>query len=99
MRIAYEHMQDFIRSNPGSKGAKLFEGYCKRLEWIYKDLNTHPFLSDEVRAGINREWNSDCYATDAIKEKVALLDPEQRELVEVMVDAMLNGEEIKIEQI
>lgn len=99
IRIAHYHLKDFIRSNQGSKGAKLFEGYCSRLEWIYKDLLTHPFLSDLVRAGVKREWNSDCYATDAIKEKVALLEPTQREVLENLIDALLKGEQIQIETI
>lgn len=99
IRQSYDHLQDFIRSNKGSKGAKLFEGYCKRLEWIYKDLQAHPFLTDEVREGIKHEWNSDVFSPDAIKDKVALLTPDKRELIEALADALLKGEQIQIEQI
>jgi len=36
------------------------------------------------------------FAVPAILEKVALLTPEQREIIEATLDAMINGEVVKI---
>lgn len=96
MRQAYEHFESFQREYPASKGAALMKNYNTKLEWVYKDLATHPFLPDVVRNGINKEWNSDVFAVPAISEQVALLAPEQRAFVERLIEAMLNGEEIQM---
>lgn len=96
MRQAYDHFESFEREHPGSRGAKLMRQYAGKLNWIRTDLITHPFLTDEVREGIKTEWNSDVFSVPAIAENIALLRPEQRELIETLIDAMLRGEEINI---
>ena len=98
MKQAFEHFASFQREHPNTKGDKLFKQYNSKLEWIYTDLKTHPFLTDEVRQGITNEWESDVFAIPAIAEQVSLLNPQQRELVETIVESMLNGEEIKFEK-
>lgn len=95
LRQAFEHFGSFQREHPASKGSKTFKNYNLKLEWIYTDLYSNPFLTDEVRAGIKREWNSDVFSVDAINEKVALLSPEKREMVETVIDGLLKGEVIK----
>lgn len=99
IRQALEHFESFQREYPETKGAKLFKGYGSRLEWIVKDLITHPLLTDEVRKGVRQEWESDVFSVPAINEKVALLNPEQRETVEAIIDSMLSGEEVVIKDI
>lgn len=96
IKQAHEHFKSFTREHPGTKGAKLMDGYCNRLAWFPNDLITHPALPESVREGIKQEWNSDVFALPALFEKIPLLNPEQRELVEKMVDAMLQGEEITV---
>jgi len=96
MRQAYDHFQSFEREHPGSRGAALMKQYAGKLHWIRTDLITHPFLTHEVREGIKAEWNSDVFTVPAITQKIALLRPEQRELIETLIDAMLKGEEINI---
>ena len=98
MRQVFEFMESFERDHPNSKGAVLFAKYKAKLEWIYRDLVTNPHLTDPVREGIKKEWNSDVFAVPAINEKVPLLNPEQRDLVENIIDALLKGEQIKIEK-
>ena len=71
----------------------------KRAEWIVKDLITLPVLPQTVRDGIKAEWQSDVFTVDAISEKTALLNPEQRENIETLIDYMLKGETIKVEQL
>ena len=99
LRQAKEHFYNFQLEHPNTKGAILFSGYERRLDWIYKDLITHPLLTDEVREGVKQEWESDVFSVPAINEKVALLNPQQREAIEEIIDQMLSGQEIVIRDI
>ena len=96
LRMAEEQYEDFIRELPGSKGAILFKSYIKKIRWIYSDILTYPYINEEVKSGIKKEIESDVFAIPAINEKVALLTPEQREIIEESIDAMLAGIEVKI---
>jgi hypothetical protein len=96
LRMAKEFFESFRRDYPSSRGDKLFGSYINKVEFIYKDMISYPHLNDEVRDGIRAEWQSDVFAVPALFEKIPLLNPEQRELIETTIDAMLNGEEIKI---
>lgn len=99
IRQAKEHFDSFQREHPSTKGAVLFGGYSKKLDWIVKDLVTHPLLTDEIREGVKQEWESDVFSVPAINEKVALLNPEQRELIEEIIDQMISGQEVIIRDI
>ena len=96
LKMAQEHFADFRREFPTSAGAKLFNKYEKRIEWIFSDFLTHPYLDDEVREGVKQEINSDVFCVPAITEKVSLLNPAQREMIEMLIDAALAGEEFQI---
>jgi hypothetical protein len=96
LKMAKEHYEDFVREYPESSGARLFISHLNKINWIFKDTITHPHISQEVRNGIKREILSDVFAVPAINEKVALLTPQQREIIEETIDAMLAGEEVKI---
>lgn len=96
-RMSYEHFTSFELDHPGTKGANLFKQYKARIEWIVKDMITHPLLPKQVTDGIKKEWESDVFAIPAIEEKIALLNPEQRETVELMIDQILKGETITVE--
>ena len=96
LRMSKEFFEDYMRSNPGSRGESMFKNYVKRFDWVITDMLSHPFLPATVIDGIRKEWNSDVFAVPAIAEKIALLRPEQREMMEEVIDAMLNGEEISI---
>ena len=82
---AFEHFDSFRREYPGSAGDRVFKNYNQKLEWIARDLISHPFLSKEVREGVSNEWDSDVFAIPAITEKIALLNPVQREIIEKMI--------------
>jgi hypothetical protein len=96
LKMAQEQFQDFCRQFPNSQGERLFKTYVSKIDWIFKDIITHPFLTDEVRLGIKKEIESDVFAVPAILEKIALLKPEQREIIEDVIDAYISGETIKI---
>jgi len=96
LKMAQEQFQDFCRQFPNSQGERLFKTYVSKIDWIFKDIISHPFLTDEVRLGIKKEIESDVFAVPAILEKIALLKPEQREIIEDVIDAYISGETIKI---
>lgn len=96
LNMAKQHMESFTLDNPGTKGANLFALYVKRINWIFNDLFTNPFLPDVVRAGIKKEVESDCFSVPAITEKIALLSPEQRELLEDVIDNVLAGDMLMV---
>ena len=98
LRMADEFMQDFIREFPASKGAFIFKGYTKRINWILRDIVTYPMFGDEVREGVRKELKGDVLAIPAIYEKIPLLNPEQRDALESVIDSVLAGEIIEIIQ-
>ena len=96
LKMAQEQFEDFRRQFPDTKGEKLFKTYSDKTSWMFKDIITHPFITEEVRTGIKKEIDSDVFAVPAIVEKVALLTPEQREIIEDVIDAYVSGETVKI---
>ena len=97
IRMADDHLQSFINEHPGSRGAKLFSDYRKKIAWILRDIKSHPFLPEKVIAGLRNEIDSDVFAVPAISEKIALVPPDKREKLEAIIDAVLNGEELNVE--
>jgi hypothetical protein len=98
IKMAGEHLESFCRDYSGSKGAKLLASYKSKVDWIKKDLLTHPFFPENVREGIRAELNSDVFAVPAINEKIALLNPQQREVVEDLIDTVLSGADLTVER-
>jgi len=96
LRMSQEHFEDFIRQNPESRGERLFKTYISRLKWIMNDIQTYPYFTQDTRDSIKDEIESDIFAVPAINEKISLLNPTQREMIEETIDAMLAGEEVKI---
>lgn len=99
LKMGQEQFLDFCRQYPDSKGERLFKNCSKKIDGIFTDIITHPMLTQEVRDGIKNEIKSDVFAVPAILEKVALLNPDQRDLIESAIDAMLEGIEVKIKDI
>ncbi len=99
LRQAHEQFSSFQREYPGSKGARIFGGYNKNIQRIVLDLITIPSLTDEVRDGVRAEWNSDVFVVPAIAEKSSLLNPEQRDMIEAAIDKMLDGKNVRFEEI
>jgi len=97
LKLAMEYFEDFQRQHPATKGATLFKVYCGKINWMLNDLITHPALPEVVREGIKKEINSDLLAIPAIAEKIALLKPESREAVEDLIETILGGAELIIE--
>jgi hypothetical protein len=96
LKQADEFMNDFIRQAPNTRGAVIFDGYSRKIRWILRDILTFPYFTDDVRAGIKNEIESDAFAVEAIHDKIPLLNPEQRAMLEELVGDMLAGKTIEI---
>jgi hypothetical protein len=94
LRMAKEHFQDLQREMPDTLGSRMGKKYEGKIDWIYQDFITIPLFPNEVREGIRNEWKSDVFAVPAINEKVTLLDPEFREMLESVIAENLAGEDI-----
>jgi len=68
-----------------------------RIELLKDNFLTHLSFDfpREVKDGINNEWQSDVLAIDNIYNLLHLLTPEKRELVETIIEALLNNENIE----
>lgn len=97
LRICAEYMDDIVRQYPGSRAAVLFEGYSKKIKWILRDILTYTYFNEEIRDGIKKEVESDPLTYRAIMERVSLLTPDQRNLLEFVVEDLINGKQIKIQ--
>jgi hypothetical protein len=96
VKIADEFMNDFVRAAPNTRGAVIFTDYSRKLKWILRDIVTFPYFDDEVRKGIKAEIESDAFAVEAIHDKIPLLNPEQRAMLEELVEDMVAGKTIEI---
>lgn len=99
LKFAKEHWEDHIRQHgKDTNGGRLFTKYLQKIDWILMDFKTSPLFPQLVRDGLREEINADVFALPAIHEKIQLLPPKGREMVEAMIDALLKGEEIILEQ-
>ena len=96
LKMAQEQFDDYCRQYPKTRGADLFGTYSKKIDWIFRDIVTHPFFTKETVDMIKNELKGDPYLVPAIIEKVELLNQGQREIVEDLIDAYISGETVKI---
>lgn len=96
LRIAKDCFQNVQREMKGGLGETKGKRYERQINDIYTDFISTPQFPKEVRDGVRTEWNSDVFAVSAIAEKIALIPPDKREMIETLIDSLLNGEEIFI---
>jgi len=96
LKQADEFINDFIRQAPNTRGSVIFSMYSKKIRWILTDILTFPYFTDEVRVGIKKEIESDAFGVEAIHDKIPLLSPDQRAMLEELVGDMLDGKTIEI---
>ncbi len=96
LRIAKHYWDDYRRELKSTPGANLLRNYVNRIDWIYNDLITYPLFTEEIRQGIKKEWNSDTFVVPAVMDKLAFLNPEQRLIIENIMDLMIAGEQIEL---
>ena len=96
VKIADEFMSDFVRAAPNTRGAVIFKDYSRRLQWILRDIVTYPYFDPLVRQGIKCDIESDAFSVGAINDLIPLLNPEQREMIENLIEDVLKGKTIEV---
>jgi hypothetical protein len=99
LRMAEDNFISFINEHPNSKGARVFQGYNQRIQWIFRDLITNPNFDEDVRNGIKTELESDILAVPEIYHKISMIPPNLREAVEFVIERILAGEELHVEHV
>lgn len=96
LKLADEYAKDFVRLAPGTRGATIFANYSLKLNWILRDVVTYPHFGNDVREGMRKEIASDAFSYDSLTEKMALLNPDQREELDELLSDILKGKTIEI---
>lgn len=99
LKMAKEYCDDFIRQYPNTRGSVKFVEYTRRFAWVFNDIITYPHFGEDVREGIKREIEADAFSYNSLVEKMALLNPTQREMLEDVIEMLLKGETIKVEKL
>lgn len=97
MKISKEYFDDFARNHPDTKGASMCRNYSKKIEWFLNDMLTNPGFDDRVRGLLRKERDIDPLLNLAFIEKVSQIKPDQRHLIEDLLDTVLSGAELQIE--
>ena len=96
LKLAKEYFLDVIRQHPGTKGSRLCKVYSDKIDWIFRDLVTMPGFDKSSVEGIKEELKTDAFVMPALMEKIATLRPDQRSILEDVVDLILKGESIEL---
>ena len=92
-----DYMLSFMRDHPASRLAKNCRVWLGKINWLEADIITSPAFDDQTRLALKYELNADVFAMDAIVEKLAHLNPDQRLQIEQVVDLVAGGNTLKIE--
>lgn len=92
LNYARHYAEDAKRQQSSHEGNVFWKKYIDKIEWMFNDFKTYPRFSQEVRNGVQKEWDSDVFTVASINEKIALLNPEQREQIEAVLDKVLKKE-------
>ena len=92
INIAKQYFEDVRLGTSGGIKA-IFNQYIQKCEWIITNV-THR-LKEENKKAIEDELKQSI-TFEAINDKLILLDNEQRDCVESLIDAIINGEKVEI---
>ena len=90
VKKAKEFAEDFNRAIK----KPILKNYINRLDYILNDFKSSILFPDDVRNAVRDEIESDVLVVDAIVDRIRLLNPPQREVIELIMDKIIAGEEI-----
>lgn len=96
---ARDYMLSFMRDHPASRLGRNCKVWLGKINWLEADIITSPAFDDQTRLALKHELGGDVFAIDAIAEKLAHLNPDQRLQVEKVIDLVADGNSVKIEVI
>lgn len=95
LKQAKQYFESFSREmGGGTAGDKLAKVVLGKIDFSIRELVTFPHFPTPVVHELKKEIDGDNFMVQAIAEKAYRLREDQREMVELMVDSMLAGEEI-----
>jgi hypothetical protein len=71
-------------------GKMLLIGYLTKLNWVLDSFVTCCLWSDSLRDAIRKDMASDPLTSEAIFEKIDYLAPNDREMVEDLIDRLIS---------
>lgn len=93
INIAKQYFED-VRLGTSGEVKMVFNQYIQKCDWIMDNLKHR--LTEENRKNLEAELN-DSISFEAINDKLVRLDSNQRLLLESIIDSLIKGEEIKVE--
>lgn len=93
INIAKQYFED-VRLGTSGEVKMVFNQYIQKCDWIMDNLKHR--LTEENRKNLEAELN-DSISFEAINDKLVRLDSNQRLLLESIIDGLIKGEEIKVE--
>lgn len=97
LQLAKELFDDARRQDPGTIAASVSKKYADKIDWMKRDLTSHPQLPAQVMHNFMVEMADDILFPAAIAEKVLQLPLELRSDFEKVLDMMLAGERITMQ--
>jgi len=94
INIAKQYFEDVRMGTFGDVKA-IFNQYILKCEWVINNV-THR-LKDENKKAIEKELK-ESMTFEAINDKLILLDNKQRDYVEKLIEAIINGDKINVEK-
>ena len=92
INIAKLYFED-VKFSTSKEIKAVFNQYIQKCDWILANMKDR--MNPESKAVLEKELE-DSLSFDAINDKLIHLDNAQRAFIEELMDAMINGEEIKM---
>jgi hypothetical protein len=92
INLAKQYFED-VRIGTSKDLKAIFNNYINKCEWIITDVKTR--VNDECREILKSDL-SDPLVFESITDKLVYINNEQRQFIESLLEAMVNGEEIKM---
>lgn len=92
VNIAKMYFED-LKLSSQKEVKHIFNQYVQKCDWIVSNLSGR--LNDFNRKNLEEELK-DSISFEAINDKLILLTPEQRELLEKVIDALVDGQKVEI---
>ena len=92
VNIAKQYFED-VRFGTKAEVKAVFNQYIQKCEWIISNLKDR--LAPDNKAALEKELSSSIFL-EAINDKLIHLNEEQIDFIENLLDAIINGEEIKV---
>ena len=92
INLAKQYFED-VRIGTSREIKAIFNNYINKCDWIITDVKAR--FTDECREVLKVDL-SDSLVFESITDKLVYINKEQRLFIENLLEAMVNGEEVKM---